>query len=46
MNGQPVDSVPRLLAPLDDHQVGEAVRVTVLRDGQKVDLTVTLQAGG
>ena len=46
VNGQPVDTVPRLLAKLDDHQVGEAVRVTVLRDGQKVDVTLTLQAGG
>jgi S1-C subfamily serine protease len=45
VNGQPVDSVARLLAQLDDHQVGEAVRVTVLRDGQRTDVTVTLQAG-
>lgn len=46
VNGQLVDGVPRLLARLDDYQVGEGVRVTVLRDGQKVDLTITLRAGG
>lgn len=46
VNGEAVDSVPRLLARLDDHPVGEAVRLTVLRDGKKVDVTVTLQAGG
>jgi S1-C subfamily serine protease len=44
VNGQTVDSVPRLLARLDDYSVGDAVRLTVLRDGQKIDVTVTLQA--
>jgi S1-C subfamily serine protease len=46
VNGQPVDGVPRLLAWLDEHQAGEAVRVTVLRNDQRIDVTVTLQAGG
>jgi S1-C subfamily serine protease len=45
IDGRPVDSVPRLLARLDDHEVGEAVRVTVLRDGRNVDVTVTLVGG-
>ncbi len=46
VNGQSVDSVPRLLARLDDYGVGEAVRLTVLRDAQKTEVTVMLQAGG
>jgi S1-C subfamily serine protease len=45
LNGQAIDSVPRLLARLDDYQVGDDVRVTVLRDGRPVEVTVTLQAG-
>jgi S1-C subfamily serine protease len=45
IDGRPVDSVPRLLARLDDHEVGEAVRVTILRDGRTVDVTVTLVGG-
>lgn len=43
--GKPVDSVPKLLARLDDFEVGDAVQVAVLRDGGKTELTVTLQAG-
>jgi S1-C subfamily serine protease len=46
LNGQPVDSVARLLARLDEHEVGDAVRVTVLRDGKQTEVTVTLQPGG
>jgi S1-C subfamily serine protease len=45
IDGQAVDSVARLLSRLDEHNVGDSVRVTVLRDGQKVDVPVTLQAG-
>ncbi len=43
---QPVDSVAKLLSRLDDFRTGQAVRVTVLRESGKTDLTVTLQAGG
>jgi hypothetical protein len=39
-----VDTVARLLARLDDHEVGEA-RMTILRDGRTVDVTVTLVGG-
>jgi S1-C subfamily serine protease len=45
IGGKPVDSVAKLLALLDDHRVGEAVPVEVLREGGKTELTVTLQAG-
>ncbi|MFH0340656.1 MAG: S1C family serine protease [Chromatiales bacterium] len=46
VDDKPVDSVAKLLGRLDDFRVGEAVRVTVLREGGKAELTVTLQAGG
>jgi S1-C subfamily serine protease len=45
VEGAVVDSVPRLLGRLDDHKVGEDVRLTVFRDGKRTDVTVRLQAG-
>ncbi len=45
VNAKPVDSVARLLARLDDFQVGDVVQISVLRDGKKIDLAVTLQPG-
>ncbi|MGH8568269.1 MAG: S1C family serine protease, partial [Gammaproteobacteria bacterium] len=45
IDGKPVDSVARLLGLLDDHGVGQAVRVEVLREGAKTELTITLEAG-
>ena len=45
VDGVPVESVPRLLGSLDEHRVGDTVRLTVLRDGKKIELTATLQAG-
>ena len=45
VDGSPVDSVARLLNRLDDRKVGDRVRVTIVRDGQKTDVEVTLQAG-
>ncbi len=44
VNGQPVESVPRLLSRLDDFRVGETVRLTVLREDRRVDVPVTLQS--
>jgi S1-C subfamily serine protease len=46
VDGRPVESVARLFSRLDDYQVGDRARLTVLRDSKRVDLTVTLQAGG
>jgi hypothetical protein len=40
-----VGSVARLLAVLDDYKVGDSVRITVLSDGQKRQVTVKLQPG-
>jgi S1-C subfamily serine protease len=45
VDGASVESVPRLLSRLDDYEVGDAVRLTVLRDGQQTEVTVKLEAG-
>jgi S1-C subfamily serine protease len=45
VDGTSVDSVARLLNRLDEHRVGDTVRLTILRDGQKMDVRATLQAG-
>ncbi len=44
LGGRAVDSLPALLSRLDDHKVGEAVTLTVLRAGKEVELTATLAA--
>jgi len=45
VDGKPVDTVSKLLARLDDHAVGDTVKVTVLREGRTLDIAVTLQPG-
>jgi S1-C subfamily serine protease len=45
VEGKPVTSVAQLLARLDDHRVGDPVRVTLRRGEATVDVTVTLQPG-
>ena len=45
VDGKPVPTVGKLLSRLDDFKVGEVVHLTVVRDGQKRDVTVTLQPG-
>lgn len=45
VEGKPVDSVAKLDARLDDFKVGDTVRVTVLRNGTKKDVTVSLEPG-
>ena len=45
VEGKPVDSVSKLLARLDDYEVGATVKLTVLREGKTVDVSVTLRAG-
>jgi S1-C subfamily serine protease len=44
VDGTAVESVARLLGRLDERRVGETVRLTVLRDGQRTEVAVTLQA--
>ncbi len=45
IDDRPVDSVAKLLSRLDDFQVGDTVKLNLLRDGRRVDVQVTLQAG-
>jgi S1-C subfamily serine protease len=40
----PVESTDDLMQALDQHQVGETVSVSIMRDGQRLSLSVTLQA--
>jgi S1-C subfamily serine protease len=45
VGGKPVDGAGKLLSSLDDFKVGDTIQVTVLREGKKVDVPVTLQPG-
>ncbi|GAP36108.1 S1C family serine protease [Piscinibacter sakaiensis] len=45
LEGRPVRSVGQWLGRLDDHAVGDSVRLGVRRDGRTVELRVTLAAG-
>lgn len=45
VDGRDVDSVARLLSRLDDYAVGDTVRLTVVRGGQRREVSVRLQAG-
>lgn len=45
IDGKEVDSVARLTAHLDDYKPGDVVRLTVWRDGKKIEVTATLQSG-
>jgi S1-C subfamily serine protease len=44
IDGQPIQKVNDLFSTLESHKVGETVTVTVRRDGQQVDVQVTLAA--
>jgi S1-C subfamily serine protease len=44
IDGQAVHKQADLFKALDDHKVGDHVKVTVMRDGQKRDVDVTLQS--
>ena len=45
VDGKPVDSGQRLVNRLDEHKVGDVVKLTVQRDGKPAELTATLKAG-
>jgi S1-C subfamily serine protease len=45
IDGKEVDSVARLLARLDDYNAGDTVKLTVWRDGEEVQVPVTLHSG-
>ncbi len=45
VEGKAVENVGKLNARLDDFKVGDTVRLTLVREGAKREVTVTLQAG-
>ncbi|MBL0010692.1 MAG: trypsin-like peptidase domain-containing protein [Nitrosomonas sp.] len=42
---KPIDSVDKLLARVDGYKVGDTIKITVLRKGEKMEVPVTLQPG-
>ena len=46
LDGREIESVARLLGRLDDYKVGDVVRLTIVRDGRRTEVPVTLQAAG
>ncbi len=42
MDGKPVNKVNDLFDVLDDHKVGDTVKLGILRDGKKIEVSVTL----
>ena len=45
-NGARIDGLEDLFGRLQQHQPGDEVEITVLRDGRRVTLDVTLKASG
>jgi S1-C subfamily serine protease len=45
LGGRPVPNVSRLLARLDDFNPGDRLKVTVLREGKRIDVDITLASG-
>lgn len=45
VNGKPVTTVGKLFACLDDHAVGDTVKVTIKRDERTLEIFLTLQPG-
>jgi S1-C subfamily serine protease len=43
IEGQPVDSVGKLIGRLDDFKVGDTIRLGVLRNGARLEVRATLQ---
>jgi S1-C subfamily serine protease len=43
--GKSVDSVPKLLAWLDDYRPGDEVTLVIMREGRKMETKVQVQAG-
>ena len=43
-DGKPVRTLNDLFRVLDDHDVGDTIELTVLRDDREVEVKITLQA--
>jgi S1-C subfamily serine protease len=46
VDGKPVDTVSKLIARLDQKKAGDAVKLTVLREGKQSEITATLKSAG
>ena len=46
VDGKPIKSEADLYSVMDEHKVGDQVSVTIIRDGQKQDVPVTLGESG
>jgi S1-C subfamily serine protease len=45
IDGRDVRSIPQLHVILEDHRAGDAITLTVLRDGKPIEIRLTLQEG-
>jgi S1-C subfamily serine protease len=45
VDGKPVDSVGKFAARLDEFKAGDRIRLTLLRQGRSVEVSLTLQQG-
>jgi len=45
IQGQPVERVGKLVGRLDDFRAGDTVRLTILREGRRIEVPVVLQPG-
>lgn len=45
LDGKPIDSVDKLLNRIDSYKVGDTIKITVLRNNEKIDVPITLQPG-
>lgn len=45
LENKPIDTVDKLLARVDSYKVGDTIKITVLRRGEKIEVPVTLQPG-
>jgi S1-C subfamily serine protease len=45
LENKPIDSVDKLLTRIDSYKVGDTIKITVLRRGEKIEVPVTLQPG-
>lgn len=45
IDGEPVESVGVLRARLDDHRAGDTIRLTIWREGKRMELSATLDEG-
>jgi VCBS repeat-containing protein len=44
VNGKPINSAKDLTAAIEQYKVGDTVTLTIVRDGERQDVQVTLQA--